>query len=195
MISLTLAGLWNRTTKNYPITVTFMDVVVTLDPNEYGFLTVNQQLVGIDISPYSPISDYADRGKLTIYCSSNFSIANPLAQVRYMQYLYGTRKLPFPPAINFLDTDPINQGPIGTWIGWGSGSTIVPSNEDNTPDNLIFITMPNASTYVYNKYSYYQWIDIKQTDPMTRAVISPEVKLAISKSLTHPTKLPHFILG
>ena len=80
--------------------------------------------------------------------------------------------------INLFDVEPINQGPIGSWEGWGRGPTIIPKEIDNRPVNLVVIESEGKKV-VYNKYALIKWFKTsaesnrQMTLPHNRHEITP----------------------
>lgn len=158
MITVNFVSFRGTLPQLYSEEATFIDIIATLDCKKFNQLLINGKIVGIDISPYAKLRDYTTKKTLLVEWTNRLTFSNPISQVVHMKYLYITRKLAFPPALNFLDVDPLNYGPIGTWIGWGNEPVILSNSEDNSPRNIILVTLTTGVTYAYNKYCYYEWI-------------------------------------
>ena len=57
-----------------------------------------------------------------------FTPKNSFVQLKHLIMLFDSQ---LDNTVNILDVCPINQGPIGAWIGYGSGPIKVPKEEDN----------------------------------------------------------------
>ena len=83
------------------------------------------------------ITDYIYDNVLTFFqCDSMLNPTNDLHKVLNIFEIYdlGLKK-----TVNINDVDCINQGPFGSWIGWGSGPTVVDKWIDNRICNLVWI--------------------------------------------------------
>ena len=57
---------------------------------------------------------------------------------------------------NLMDVEPINHAKLGEWIGFGSGPTTVPREEDNRINNLIWVIYNVDKPVCYNVHGLHR---------------------------------------
>jgi len=106
--------------------------------------------IGYDFFLSGKLSDHLKESEYRVYVSF-LSTENPLKHLNYLLKLHKRGVSPST-ILNWNDDEPINLGPVGAWIGWGSGSTSVITSEtqglkfhlDTTKYNNLF--QPSVAT-------------------------------------------------
>ena len=80
------------------------------------------------------------------YCNS-FCVINHLLGLHEHELLETT---------NLMDVDPINHAKLGEWIGFGSGPTTIPPEDDNTLPNLIWVAYKHHPPFCYNVHGLHR---------------------------------------
>jgi len=81
---------------------------------------------------FEPLLRTLDAAVVNLYVFPVDTRGNPLFRVEHILNARGTN-LVWPPSNSI---EPFNEGPIGTWTGWGRGPFIVPDDVDNRPSHL-----------------------------------------------------------
>ena len=125
------------------------------------------KILGRDILLSDSVKDHF-HGTTVIFKIPNMGGVNPIHVLDVAIKLY-ERGDPHPPALNWYDADPLNLGGIGIWIGWGSGPTSVPKEDDNRIQNLIILEHANGVRRAYNAHMLLKALnnDAESKDPVT----------------------------
>ena len=116
--------------------------------------------------------DYIQDNQLTLQCLTHFT---PKSSIEMTGYRCALIENGLGDTSNLNGDCPINNGPIGKWIGFGRGPTTIPKEEDNTARNLIFIKFNDLAPCAYNIHCVKKLVDLDSD-----ALLIPHINLKIN---------------
>lgn len=132
---------------------TFLDVLKHINEAKYtscSFVRSDTNTLNVR-NVCEKIKTFVDDGTLKLFIISSVSPKNDFYKIQNILWIYQNE---LQHTVNIDGVDIINQGPIGSWIGFGRGSINCKDEEDNHLRNLIFIIYENDRPYAYNKPSF-----------------------------------------
>ena len=164
LISLTIKRLGNpmmQFTISIGENYTLLDLLsfITKIPGlELSGYIINNQYITV-LNAMDKVLSFVKGGSIDITENSCFNPKNDLLKAYVILKVYREN---LQHTANLLDVCPINQGEIGSWIGFGQGPTNVPAEDDNKSHNWLFITY-KYHTIVYNVHCLFKCFNDNKT--------------------------------